>query len=90
MGRHHSAVIVEAGHVYTFGRNTEGQLGTGNVKAFHAPMELKSLAHVSINVRFLLVVVFFLLLFFLSFKCQIQQNFNYPTRGNFVVIMAGS
>ena len=64
MGRHHSAVIVEAGHVYTFGRNTEGQLGTGNVKAFHAPMELKSLAHVSINVRFLLVVVFFLLLFF--------------------------
>ncbi|KAK7101348.1 hypothetical protein V1264_024139 [Littorina saxatilis] len=49
MGSHHSAVIVEAGHVYTFGRNTEGQLGTTNVKAFHAPVELKSLSHVSIH-----------------------------------------
>ena len=51
MGSQHSAVIVEAGHVYMFGRNTEGQLGTGNIKAFHAPMEMKSLAHISVNVR---------------------------------------
>ncbi|KAK7492848.1 hypothetical protein BaRGS_00015986, partial [Batillaria attramentaria] len=49
MGPHHSAVIVEAGHVYTFGRNSEGQLGTGNVKATHAPMELKSLSDKSVN-----------------------------------------
>lgn len=51
MGRHHSAVIVEAGHVYTFGRNFEGQLGTGNVKSIHAPTEVKSLTHKSVNVR---------------------------------------
>ena len=41
LGPHHSAVIVEPGHVYMFGRNTEGQLGTGNLKPQHAPIEVK-------------------------------------------------
>ena len=50
MGPHHSAVIVESGHVYTFGRNAEGQLGTGKQKASDAPVEVKSLAEKSVSV----------------------------------------
>ena len=73
MGRHHSAVIVEAGHLYTFGRNMEGQLGTGNVKAFHAPMELKSLASVSINVRTVLFLFFFRLCLLLYQQCLLPH-----------------
>ena len=30
LGPTHSAFLVEAGHVYSFGRNTEGQLGVGD------------------------------------------------------------
>ena len=41
MGPYHSSVIVEPGHVYTFGRNVEGQLGTGNTKPQNAPIEIK-------------------------------------------------
>ncbi|XP_069103120.1 uncharacterized protein [Argopecten irradians] len=49
MGLHHSAVIVEPGHVYTFGRNTEGQLGISNTKDCSAPVEVKSMADSVIN-----------------------------------------
>ena len=41
MGYHHSAVIVEPGHVYTFGRNSDGQLGTGNFKQQGGPIGIK-------------------------------------------------
>ncbi|XP_060073259.1 uncharacterized protein LOC132553034 [Ylistrum balloti] len=49
MGLHHSAVIVEPGHVFTFGRNTEGQLGISNTKDCSAPVEVKSMADCVIN-----------------------------------------
>ena len=41
MHDYHSAVVVEPGHVYTFGRNTEGQLGTGNTRPQNAIIEVK-------------------------------------------------
>ena len=41
MNNYHSAVVVEPGHVYTFGRNTEGQLGTGNTRPQNAPVAVK-------------------------------------------------
>ena len=41
MHNYHSAVVVEPGHVYTFGRNTEGQLGTGNTRPQNAIIEVK-------------------------------------------------
>lgn len=43
MGLNHTAVIVEPGHVYTFGRNIEGQLGIGNTKPQNNIMEVKSM-----------------------------------------------
>lgn len=43
MGRHHTAVIVEPGHVYTFGRNREGQLGIEGTKPNNAPVLVKSM-----------------------------------------------
>ncbi|KAL3886394.1 hypothetical protein ACJMK2_026392 [Sinanodonta woodiana] len=41
IGPHHTAVIVEPGHVFTFGRNSEGQLGIDNRKPANAPVEVK-------------------------------------------------
>ena len=41
MGRYHTAVVVEPGHVCMMGRNTEGQLGMGNAKIQNAPVILK-------------------------------------------------
>ncbi len=43
MGPNHSAVTVESGHVFTFGKNVEGQLGNGNLKPQYAPIQVKSL-----------------------------------------------
>ncbi|ELT94624.1 hypothetical protein CAPTEDRAFT_225863 [Capitella teleta] len=42
LGPHHSAVVVEPGHVYTFGKNSKGQLGTGNSKEQDAPIQVKA------------------------------------------------
>ncbi|XP_066264089.1 uncharacterized protein [Branchiostoma lanceolatum] len=44
VGPHHTSVLVEPGKVYTFGRNMEGQLGTGHTKPRDAPMEVKDLS----------------------------------------------
>ncbi|XP_013390784.1 uncharacterized protein LOC106159131 [Lingula anatina] len=43
LGPKHSAVLVEPGHVYTFGKNAEGQLGTGNTKQQNAPIKVKAM-----------------------------------------------
>ena len=59
MGLNHTAVIVEPGHVYTFGRNIEGQLGIGNTKPQNNIMEVKSMPEGStVNVSSYVVVVF--------------------------------
>ncbi len=59
MSSYHSAVVVEPGHVYTFGRNSEGQLGTGNTRPQNAPVEVKIFekpAFVSFALDFVLFV----------------------------------
>lgn len=54
MGRRHTAVIVEPGHVYTFGRNTEGQLGIEGTKPNNAPVLVKSMEEKCIVVSYFL------------------------------------
>uniref|UniRef100_A0A2C9JNN1 non-specific serine/threonine protein kinase n=1 Tax=Biomphalaria glabrata TaxID=6526 RepID=A0A2C9JNN1_BIOGL len=49
MGRYHTAVIVEPGHVITFGKNSEGQLGTLNVKVSNTLVEVKALKGKVVN-----------------------------------------
>lgn len=41
LGPRHSCVIVEPGHVFTFGCNSDGQLGTGNTRSQTVPIEVK-------------------------------------------------
>ncbi|GFO11680.1 serine/threonine-protein kinase nek8 [Plakobranchus ocellatus] len=43
MGLYHTAVIVEPGHVITFGKNSDGQLGAQNTKPFSNTVEVKAL-----------------------------------------------
>ena len=43
MGLYHTAAIVEPGHVITFGKNSEGQLGNQNSKPSGNPVEVKAL-----------------------------------------------
>ena len=50
LGPHHSAVIVDPGVVYTFGRNAEGQLGMGNTKPREAPAQVRSLSDKCVTV----------------------------------------
>lgn len=50
MGACHTAVIVEPGHIYTFGKNSEGQLGIGDTKPSRAPVEVKAMLESVVNV----------------------------------------
>ena len=43
LGPTHSCVVVETGRVYTFGRNSEGQLCTGNLLPKNMPSAVKGL-----------------------------------------------
>ena len=43
LGPTHTAVLVETGQVYTFGRNSEGQLCTGSCQPRNTPMVVKAL-----------------------------------------------
>ena len=43
LGPTHSCVVVETGRVYTFGRNSEGQLCTGNLVPKNMPSLIKGL-----------------------------------------------
>jgi len=52
MGPNHSAVIVEPGHVYTFGHYADGQLGTGNLKQQGGPIPIKQLEDKTVFVGF--------------------------------------
>ncbi|XP_062601424.1 uncharacterized protein LOC134263131 isoform X2 [Saccostrea cucullata] len=49
MGACHTAVIVEPGHIYTFGKNSEGQLGIGDTKPSRAPVEVKAMLETVVN-----------------------------------------
>ena len=51
MGAHHSAVVTDPGHVLTFGRNSEGQLGTGNARLHAAPFEVPIFQEKSAQVK---------------------------------------
>jgi NIMA (never in mitosis gene a)-related kinase len=50
MGTCHTAVIVEPGHIYTFGKNSEGQLGIADTKPSRAPVEVKAMLETVVNV----------------------------------------
>ena len=51
MGANHTAVIVEPGHVLTFGRNVEGQLGIGGTKPANNPVQVKAIKEKNIVVN---------------------------------------
>jgi len=53
LGPTHSAVLVEPGHVYTFGSNSLGELGSGNTKPRDAPAPVKQLEDKTVTVCFL-------------------------------------
>ena len=44
LGPHHSAVLADTGVLYTFGRNSKGQLGLGNTKPKETPMQVREMA----------------------------------------------
>ncbi|VDI36377.1 NIMA (never in mitosis gene a)-related kinase [Mytilus galloprovincialis] len=49
MGSTHTAVMVKPGQIYTFGRNTEGQLGASNVKQIGGYVEVKAMKDKTVN-----------------------------------------
>ncbi|CAG2247837.1 Probable serine/threonine-protein kinase nek3 [Mytilus edulis] len=49
MGSTHTAVMVKPGQIYTFGRNTEGQLGASNVKQISGYVEVKAMKDKTVN-----------------------------------------
>lgn len=51
MGRYHTAVIVEAGTVWSFGRNADGQLGIEGTKLVNTPQEVKAMSDKNVVVR---------------------------------------
>jgi len=56
LGPQHSCVLVEPGHVYTLGCNSEAQLGSGSTRPHAAPISVKLFqqrhAVVSVGFRF--------------------------------------
>ena len=50
LGPTHSSVLMDSGHLYTFGDNRYGQLGHGNLKSVESPACVKSLVgkHVTV------------------------------------------
>ncbi|XP_048580556.1 uncharacterized protein LOC5518663 isoform X2 [Nematostella vectensis] len=52
LGPTHSAVLVEPGHVHTFGSNQDGQLGSGNTKPRDAPASVKQLEDQTVTMVF--------------------------------------
>uniref|UniRef100_A0A4W3K3S4 non-specific serine/threonine protein kinase n=1 Tax=Callorhinchus milii TaxID=7868 RepID=A0A4W3K3S4_CALMI len=46
----HNIVLVEPGLLFTFGKNTEGQLGTANTKAYKVPVHVKELQDKTLTV----------------------------------------
>ena len=60
LGHHHSAVVVEPGVLYTFGKNTDGQLGVGNTKPREAPMQVKEMSDKVIMVSQILNICYIL------------------------------
>ena len=46
MGRDHTAVLTERGKVITFGRNVEGQLGSGNTRPQQGLVQIRPLDNV--------------------------------------------
>jgi alpha-tubulin suppressor-like RCC1 family protein len=57
VGPSHSSVLMESGHLYTFGDNRYGQLGHGNLKSIESPACVKSLVgkHVTVGHRSLVL-----------------------------------
>ena len=53
LGPSHSSVLMDSGHLYTFGDNRYGQLGLGNVKTVESPACVKSMVgkHVTVSIR---------------------------------------
>jgi alpha-tubulin suppressor-like RCC1 family protein len=53
LGPSHSSVLMDSGHLYTFGDNRYGQLGHGNLKTVESPACVKYLVdkHVMVGDR---------------------------------------